>query len=386
MSVHKHSPSHAGGAAGQRRALVIANGEYTFIQLPGVKKDFEAMTAALADRDRGNFAVTALLDKGLLEVRRAIAEICAKSGPADTLLIYYTGASFLAQDGLFLPVADSDKEYPDATAVDAEFILSRLRRSECRRLVLLVDGCHSGAFFNNNRGIPDGLMAITACAVDQMTEDTPEGGAFTRALVAAFESPAADRDGDGKISVDELHELAQAWLRDHGFKGTPQKWVWNVREPIHVASSPPRVFLSYCRADVAVAEQVKHHLEAAGFSVWLDLEGIRSGDWKRRVTEGLNRARALVYILTPRSLESEAAKKELEFAAAKRLPILPLVVGPLRKEDLPDWYVFDYASIHRLTFDTENPAEHVEKLVRAIREAPREYAAGGARTSEAGAR
>ena len=32
--------------------------------------------------------------------------------------------------------------------------------SRCRRQLLMMDGCHSGAFFAYNRGIPDGFCAI----------------------------------------------------------------------------------------------------------------------------------------------------------------------------------------------------------------------------------
>jgi hypothetical protein len=355
---------------GQRRALLVANGTYSFLRLPGVEKDLDVMRDLLADEGLGCFAVTCLLDKGLLEVRKAIAEICAKSGPDDTLLLYYSGASSKGADGsLFLPLADSDKEYPEATSLDAEFILGQFRRSNCRRFALLVDGCNSGAFFNNNRGIPDGLVAITACGPNESTADTPGGGAFTRALSAALRDPTTDRDGDGRITMDEAFDVLRLWLDKNGFKTTPQKWVWNVPEPIYLVSSPILVFLSYCRADVAIAEELEKLLKEAGFRVWLDLQGIHSGDWKQLVTEGINRARALVYILTPSSLKSEAARKELGFAAAKGLPILPVVPGAVAKEDLPDWYRFDYDSIHRIAIDMTSPADGIESLAKAIREA-----------------
>ena len=359
----------------RRRALLICNGTFRDLGLPkleGVRKDYRAMSRVLGDPEIGGFEVTALLDKPLLAVRKAIAVACRETGAEDTLLIYYSGYSFCgSDDSLYLPVADSDKEYPDATAVDAEFILSRIRQSRCRRVVLLVDGCHSGAFFNNNRGIPDGLFAITACAADQMTVDTPKGGAFTRALVEGLESPATDLDGDGCLSIDELHRFVADRIKALGYEATPQKWVWNVREPIRIAASQPRVFLSYCRKDVAVAEKLKGALEANGFSIWLDLEDIQSGDWKTRVTDGLNRARALVFLMTPDSLAAPAVQKELQFALAKEVPIIPVQTETLIGDALPDWYRFEYDNIHRHTLDASLPPSAVRKLVEAIRNARR---------------
>jgi hypothetical protein len=357
--------------APRRRALLICNGTFSdlgLFNLPGVRKDHRAMSRVLGDPQIGGFEVTALLDEPLLAVRKAIAIACRDSVAGDTLLIYYSGPSFRGPDGgLYLPVADSHKDLPDATAIDAEFILGRIRQSACRRVVLLVDGCHSGAFFENNRGIPDGLFAITACAADQMTADTPEGGALTRTLAEGLESAATDLNGDGRISIDDLHSFVAARLAAQGYAATPQKWVWNVREPIYIAAAQPRVFLSDCRQDVAVAERLKTALETHGLSVWLDLEDIQSGDWKARVTDGLNRARALVFLMSPASLAAGAVKKELQFAATKGVPILPVQIVEVAAADIPDWYRFEYDSVHRHTLGAKLPATAVNKLVRAIR-------------------
>jgi len=365
----------------RRRALLICNGTFSdmaLLNLPGVQKDCHAMNRVLGDPAVGGFEVKALLDQPLLAVRKAIAIACRDSAADDTLLIYYSGPSFRGADGsLYLPVADSDREFPDATAIDAEFVLGRIRQSPCRNLVLLVDGCHSGAFFENNRGIPNGLFAITACAADQMTADTPEGGAFTRALVEGMESAASDLDGDGRLSIDELHGFVKARLAAQGYPATPQKWVWNVREPIMIAAAQPRVFLSYCREDVAVAERLKEKLEAQGLSIWLDLEDIQSGDWKTRVTDGLNRSRALVFLMTPDSLAAGAVQKELRFANAKGVPILPVQITELAPEAIPDWYRFEFDSVHRHTLGPKLPAAGIAKLVKAIRGARRRPGGAG---------
>jgi hypothetical protein len=359
------------GLAGRRRALVICNGTFDdgsgMKNVRGVPRDHDEVVRVLRSPEAG-FEVTALLDRGLVEIRRSIAEVCAASEADDLLLLYYSGTSRLGPEGyLYLGARDSTAQFLSATMLEAEFVLREVCRSAARRTVFLLDTCHAGAFFNHNRGIPNGLYAITACDAHEETPDTPDGGVFTRALVAGIESADADRDGDGKISIDELHEHILEKLRDDGYQARPQKWVWNVREPIHVAAAPPRVFLSYAREDLALAQVVKAGIEARGLSVWFDLEGIVAGDWTKRVTSGLNEARAMVVLLTPASFRSDPVQKELAFAEAKRVPILPVSTVDYDTDQLPDWYVYRHESLHRRVIGDATRSIDIDELVRAIR-------------------
>lgn len=356
---------------GRRRALVVCNGTFACSGLPtlaGVERDFANMSRVLAGEE-ADFEVTGLFDGTLIEQRKAVAKICAESGEDDTLLLYFGGNSFLSADGsLYILANDSEKEFADATALDTDFILAQLRRSRCRRTVVLVDGCNAGAFFRNNRGIPDGLYFIGACGPDQATADTSKGGAFTLALLRALEDPKTDKDGDGWISVDELHESVKARMgQSSSFGATPYKWICGVDRMIYVAKAMPRVFVSYCREDVDMAQRIKLALEERGFGVWLDLEGIRSGNWKERVIAALQRSRAVLFIMSNQSLRAEAVKKELDFASREHVPMIPLVVeqGGLQ---IPNWYDFDFADIHRHEFGARSFDEVLNDLALAIRQ------------------
>lgn len=356
---------------GKRIALLICNGTFSEIpdyHLPGPAKDAQLLDDILSDSETCQFEVRKLVDKGLREVRLEIARVCSRTNNEDTLLIYYSGNGLTGKDGCFyLLVADSEREYPFATALDAEFVLSQLRNSQCRKIVLLIDGCQSGAFFANNRGVPDGLYAITSCGADEMCADTPEGGAFTVALVAGLRNAAADENGDGKVSIDELHDFVKQRLRAEGHEGTPQKWVWNVPEPIYLAITPSPIFFSYAREDIAVADEIVRGLETEGLSVWIDRQDIISGSWKERVTEGLRQARAMIVLLTLNSLSSSAVRKELAFAAKKHVPIIPVQLEDINEDSVPDWYTLDYDELHRHTLDAKNLQNGVKKLATAIR-------------------
>lgn len=75
--------------------------------------------------------------------------------------------------------------------------------------------------------------------------------------------------------------------------------------------------------------------------------------------------------MTPDSLAASAVQKELRFALAKEVPIIPVQTEDLDPDTLPDWYRFEYDSIHRHTLATSLPASGVRKLVEAIRGARR---------------
>lgn len=360
----------SGQPTGRRLALLICNGDFPHLQtnaLAGPKKDAKLLEEVLSDPDTCAFEVRVLVDGGLLEARREVARICADAGRDDTILIYYSGNGLSTRGGsrwgdLYLLVNDSEQPYLTATALDAEFILSQLRGSKCRRIVLLLDACYSGAFFANNRGIPDGLYAITSCAGDEKAHETAEGGLFTRAVCEGLRDGAADVDGDGRVSIDELQEFVKARLTSQ----TPQKWVWNVPDPIFLATVPKHYFLSYAREDMDAADRLVRGLEAEGLKIWIDRVGIQAGSWKERVTEGLNRSRAVLMLLTKDSLASEAVRKELGFAAMKGVPIVPVQLGEFA-EVLPDWFALDYRELHRHVLDLRAYEEGVGSLARALR-------------------
>jgi hypothetical protein len=204
-----------------------------------------------------------------------------------------------------------------------------------------------------------------------MCGDTPEGGPFTLALADGLRHAAADADGDGRVSIDELHEFVKQRLSAQGHQGNPQKWVWNVPEPIYLATAPRPVFLSYAREDVLAADQLASALKEEGLSVWIDRQDIQSGSWKERVTEGLTKACATVFLLTAASLKSSAVRKELSFAAKKRVPIIPVQIGEIDEASLPDWYTLDFDELHRHIVDPTSQEDSVRTLASAIRSARR---------------
>ena len=81
-----------------------------------------------------------------------------------------------------------------------------------------------------------------------------------------------------------------------------------------------RVFLSYNRADVAVARSVGAHLALAGVKVWFDEWNIKAGDSiPGRLNEGLQGFDAFVILWSERASRSAWVRQELNTAITRAL-------------------------------------------------------------------
>jgi WD40 repeat protein len=89
-----------------------------------------------------------------------------------------------------------------------------------------------------------------------------------------------------------------------------------------------RVFISHASEDVAIALKVRDWLRSAGHEVFLDRDlevGLRVGDaWRQRLFEEINRADALVCIVTRAFAASPWCAAEVGIAQAYGLRVLPV--------------------------------------------------------------
>ena len=80
------------------------------------------------------------------------------------------------------------------------------------------------------------------------------------------------------------------------------------------------VFLSYCRADRAVAEAIAQELRQLGVDVWWDNHDILSGeDYRRRISDTLERIRAAIVIWSRQSIESQWVISEAATARDRKV-------------------------------------------------------------------
>lgn len=111
-----------------------------------------------------------------------------------------------------------------------------------------------------------------------------------------------------------------------------------------------RVFISYSTSDTDFADVLRSRLESAGHTVWIDRGRISGGtDWRLEIDEGLERADAVIVVMTPSARNSEYVAYEWANALGRgRRVVPPLVLEPT---DLPA----RLAPLHYLDFS--NPRQ-----------------------------
>jgi hypothetical protein len=243
-----------------------------------------------------------------------------------------------------------------------------MRRSRCARFVLIIDGCYSGGFFVGNRGVPDGMIAITSCSASELSMDTPEGGAFTQSFIRAMSQSHASLGKEGALTVDDAYEFIRKDPKLIGDSPVhPQKWVWNLSEPIVLIRTSTSAFLSYAREDAELAEAVTHALDEQRISLWRDISGIPGGtEWRDSLVTAFAKAQALVLLMSEKALQSTWVRRELEYADSKGLPIVPVVT---REVEIPDWFGLQFGGVQRVAINPADLAKNSAKLASTIRAA-----------------
>lgn len=104
-------------------------------------------------------------------------------------------------------------------------------------------------------------------------------------------------------------------------------------------SSPTRLFVSYASVDRERVRVLADELMAAGFDVWLDVDGIAAGEsYGPEIAEGIRSAHAVVLMSSVASLASRNVRQEIQLAWKYDRPILPVLLETLIfPDDLAYW-------------------------------------------------
>jgi hypothetical protein len=243
---------------GKRLALLIASWEYqdpAFSKLRAPGQDAERLARVLSDPEIGGFEVRTSLNQPAHAVGLAIEDIFSERGRDDLLLLYFSCHGVKHQSGrLYFATSTTRRDRLAATAVSSEFVKEQIDHSPCRRVLVLLDCCYSGAFTRGLTAKSDqrvdltepfdgrGRVVLTASSSteyafegERLTTENPEPSIFTSALIEGLETGAADRDQDGRISADELYEYVFDHVRERTPYQTPTKAVSSVQGKLYVA-------------------------------------------------------------------------------------------------------------------------------------------------------
>ncbi|WP_179228522.1 caspase, EACC1-associated type [Leptolyngbya ohadii] len=216
-------------------ALLIGVSEYGegLARLPGTQGDLQLMQRVLENSQVCGFdQVQVLSNPDRTEMESAIETLLTENRSADDLiLLYFAGHGVRDDNGTLyfatsITETNSEGRIRTSKAVPASAVQGYMSRSRSRRQILILDCCFSGAFANDMTArkaevIPvdvnlqlggEGRAVLTSSTHFAYEKDGT--GIYTRYLVEGLETGAADRNGDGQITVDELHEYAREKVRE----------------------------------------------------------------------------------------------------------------------------------------------------------------------------
>lgn len=94
------------------------------------------------------------------------------------------------------------------------------------------------------------------------------------------------------------------------------------------------VFISYSRQDQSFVRQLFGALEVAGQDAWVDWEDIPlTTDWWSEIREGIEEAKAFIFVMTPASLSSQVCTLEVSLALQLHKRIIPVLPNPFDTND-----------------------------------------------------
>ncbi|MBZ5621629.1 MAG: toll/interleukin-1 receptor domain-containing protein [Acidobacteriia bacterium] len=95
--------------------------------------------------------------------------------------------------------------------------------------------------------------------------------------------------------------------------------------------SQPRVFVCYAHRDERWAKWISNYLGVRGFDVWRDVEALPAGaSWTNAIDQALSESNLVVAVMSPAFFESEWAQTETAAVAAKKMPIIPVMIEPCK--------------------------------------------------------
>ncbi len=123
-------------------------------------------------------------------------------------------------------------------------------------------------------------------------------------------------------------------------------------------------FLSYSHHDVTIMRRVRDGLADAGLNVWTD-ESLTPGtpSWKNTIEEVIQNTMTLVVLLSPDAKHSDWIEKEIEYAQACNVTIVPVLV---RGIDEISAVPFELINVQRLDF-RQNFDDGIQHLIDTIK-------------------
>jgi hypothetical protein len=249
----------------KKYALIIGNNFYEdehFTTLNTPQEDVLSLVEILRNPAIGGFSdVKSLVNQTSSTVGEAIEDFCADRSREDLMLLYFSGHGILDDQGrLYLATCNTRYNRPRGRSIPSHAITESLDSSRCKRQILILDCCHSGAFHRGTKGSGgigqkavtrttfagdgSGRVVLTATNATQYAWENDQfvgeaiNSVFTHFLIQGLETGEADLDGDGGVTVDELYDYVYQQIRHTVPKQTPERWTYRQEGSFFIANNP----------------------------------------------------------------------------------------------------------------------------------------------------
>ncbi len=224
-------------------ALLIGVSEYEpgLPCLEAAVRDIEALRRVLQDPEMGGFdEVKKLANPEAHTMQLEIETLFDGRAKDDLVLLFFSGHGVLDADGtLYFASRNTRKnvngDLIQSTAVETRFVHKIMNNSPAKRQAIILDCCYSGAFDPALQPKDDGSVdllkqlgsegRVVLTSSNSTERSFEQQGAdlsiYTRYLVEGIETGAGDQNGDGFVSMLELHEYAASKVRETAPKMTP---------------------------------------------------------------------------------------------------------------------------------------------------------------------
>lgn len=168
-----------------------------------------------------------------------LPQILEIAEPQDLVLVYLSGHGAQFEDneskhGYFVPLDGESRQ----TCVPLSWLNDEMKACKARQKVLILDACRNDVEDNSGKAVQSlghtimaestgtTFMTMFSCDAGQKSSEFDEAnnGVFTHFLLEGL-AGAADRDHDGTVDLNELHQYArestQEWALQHGMRQSP---------------------------------------------------------------------------------------------------------------------------------------------------------------------
>lgn len=214
---------------GQRHALIVGISSYSddnYQTLNTARADAEALANFLQSPQGGNISserVQLLVDGKATKntILENLIKMSKEAQPGDLLIIYFAchGRASSGEKTGFLVPYDGKFNAPEATGIEKDEIERRLDAAEAKRQLVVMDCCFGASGVvergemdeNPFKKIASGWRVVitstkaSETAVDRIGKSPTSP--FATALLNALGGEAQDRDANGKLTADELHNF-----------------------------------------------------------------------------------------------------------------------------------------------------------------------------------